>query len=81
MKSNVMKIDETLARITVELQDRRFVIESPYSDENILDTLLEMVAAISISATYSPDAVYESMIEYGKDRLGIKNDLLDEYDD
>ena len=56
--------DEVLTRITVEAYDKRYIVESPYADSNILGNLLDMVYVISRMATYSEDTILRAMQDF-----------------
>lgn len=56
--------DEVLTRIIVEAYDKRYIVESPYSDSNILGNLLDMVYVISRMATYSEDTILRAMEDF-----------------
>ena len=60
--------DETLTRITVENYDKRYIVESPYSDGNLIETLPELVYSILLMAGYHPDTINQELVELAKEK-------------
>lgn len=65
--------DEVLTRITVEAYDKRYIVESPFSDSNILRDLLDMVYVISLMATYADVTILREMKEFLEEH-GLKEE-------
>lgn len=65
--------DEVLNRITVEHYDRRYIVESPYSDGNIIEDLPELVYSILLMAGYHPDTINKELVELAIEK-GYKTD-------
>ena len=55
---------DTLTRVTVEQYEKRYIIESPYSDENALETLIRCVAAAAVACSWSKEQVLDAMQDY-----------------
>lgn len=62
------RTDETLTRITVENYDKRYIVESPYSDGNLIETLPELVYSILLMAGYHPDTINQEFVELAKEK-------------
>ena len=60
--------DEVLTRITVEQYDKRYIVESPYSDGSIIDDLPELVYDILLMCGYSKDSVNQAFVELAEER-------------
>lgn len=65
--------DDVLTRIVVEHYDKRYIVESPYSDGNIIEDLPELVYNILLMCGYSQDAVNQALVELAEER-GYKPD-------
>lgn len=71
--------DETLTRITVEHYDKRYIVESPYSDGNLIEDLPELVYSILLMVGYQPDTINQELVELAREK-GYKEDEGDEED-
>jgi hypothetical protein len=60
--------DEVLTRITVEHYDKRYIVESPYSDGNLIEELPELVYSILLMAGYHPDTITMELVELAKEK-------------
>ena len=60
--------DEVLTRITVEHYDKRYIVESPYSDGNLIEELPELVYSILLMAGYHPDTINRELVELAKEK-------------
>lgn len=60
--------DETLTRITVEHYDKRYIVESPYSDGNLIEELPELVYSILLMAGYHPDTINQELVELAREK-------------
>lgn len=65
--------DETLTRITVENYDKRYIVESPYSDGNLIEELPELVYSILLMVGYQPDTINQELVELAREK-GYKED-------
>ena len=65
--------DDVLTRITVEHYDKRYIVESPYSDGNIIEDLPELVYDILLMCGYSQDTVNQALVELAEEG-GYKRD-------
>ncbi len=65
---------ETRTRVIVEYLDKRYIVESPYSDCDTLEELFKMVLAIGVLQTYTEEMVLEMMKEFAEDRLPAKEE-------
>lgn len=65
--------DEVLTRITVEHYDKRYIVESPYSDGNIIEDLPELVYDILLMCGYHPDTINKELVELAEEK-GYKQD-------
>ena len=65
--------DEVLTRITVEHYDKRYIVESPYSDGNLIEELPELVYSILLMAGYHPDTINRELVELAREK-GYKED-------
>ena len=66
--------DEVLTRITVELYDKRYIVESPYSDGNLIEDLPELVYDILLMVGYQQDTVNKALVELAEERGFIRED-------
>lgn len=66
--------DEVLTRITVEHYDKRYIVESPYSDGNLIEDLPELVYGILLMAGYHPDTINKTLVELAEERGFIRED-------
>ena len=71
------KEDDVRTRITVEQYDKRYIIESPYSDGNIIEILPDLVYDILLMCGYTKDTINKAFIELAQER-GYKFDGIDE---
>ena len=55
--------DEVLNRIVVEHYDKRYIVESPYSDGNLIEDLPELVYDILLMVGYHPDTINKEFVE------------------
>ena len=69
--------DDVRTRITVEQYDKRYIIESPYSDTNIIEELPDLVYDILLMSGYTKDTINQAFIELAQER-GYKFDGIDE---
>lgn len=60
--------DDVLSRIIVEHYDKRYIVESPYSDTQPLETLLDLTYSILLATGYTRDAINESLVELAEER-------------
>lgn len=67
------KGEEVLTRIVIEHYDKRYVVETPYSDSNLLDDLLDLTYAALLAAGYQKESINDSLVELAEAR-GYKND-------
>ena len=65
--------DEVLNRIVVEHYDKRYIVESPYSDGNIIEDLPELMYSILLMCGYSQDVINQALVELAEER-GYKQD-------
>lgn len=65
--------DEVLTRITVEHYDKRYIVESPYSDGNLIEDLPELVYGILLMTGYHPDTINRTLVELAEEK-GFKRD-------
>ena len=65
--------DEVLNRIVVEHYDKRYIVESPYSDGNLIEDLPELVYDILLMVGYHPDTINRELVELAKEK-GYKED-------
>ena len=71
------KEDDVRTRITVEQYDKRYIIESPYSDGNIIEELPDLVYDILLMSGYTKDTINQAFVELAQER-GYKFDGIDE---
>ena len=60
--------DEVLNRIVVEHYDKRYIVESPYSDGNIIEDLPELVYDILLMCGYHPETINKELVELATER-------------
>ena len=65
--------DEVLTRITVEQYDKRYIVESPYSDGNLIEDLPELVYDILLMVGYQQDTVNMALVELAEEK-GFKRE-------
>ena len=65
--------NEVLTRITVEHYDKRYIVESPYSDGNLIEDLPELVYGILLMAGYHPDTINRTLVELAEEK-GFKRE-------
>ena len=59
---------DVLNRITVEHYDKRYIVESPYSDGNIIEDLTDLMYRILLMAGYSVDAINQSLVSLAEEK-------------
>lgn len=72
--------DETLTRIIVEHYDKRYIVETPYSDGNLIEELPELVYSILLMAGYNPDTINQELVELAREK-GYKTEEEEGYDE
>ena len=65
--------DEVRTRITVEHYDKRYIVESPYSDGNLIEDLPELVYDILLMIGYQPDTINKELVELAEEK-GFKRE-------
>ncbi len=65
--------DEVLTRITVEQYDKRYIVESPYSDGNLIEDLPELVYDILLMVGYQQDTINKALVELAEEK-GFKRE-------
>ena len=60
--------NEVLTRITVEHYDKRYIVESPYSDGNLIEELPELVYDILLMIGYHPDTINKELVELAEEK-------------
>lgn len=65
--------DDVLTRIVVEHYDKRYIVESPYSDGNLIEDLPELVYDILLMVGYHPDTINKELVELAEEK-GYKQD-------
>lgn len=65
--------DEVRTRITVEHYDKRYIVESPYSDGNLIEDLPELVYDILLMIGYHPDTINKELVELAEEK-GFKRE-------
>ena len=60
--------DEVLTRITVEHYDKRYIVESTYSDGNLIEELPELVYDILLMIGYQPDTINKELVELAEEK-------------
>lgn len=65
--------NEVLTRITVEHYDKRYIVESPYSDGNLIEDLPELVYDILLMIGYQPDTINKELVELAEEK-GFKRE-------
>ena len=60
--------DEVRTRITVEHYDKRYIVESPYSDGNLIEDLPELVYDILLMIGYQPDTINKELVELAEEK-------------
>ena len=66
--------DEVLTRITIEQYDKRYIVESPYSDGNLIEDLPELVYDILLMVGYQQDTINKALVELAEERGFIRED-------
>ena len=66
--------DEVLTMITVEHYDKRYIVESPYSDGNLIEDLPELVYDILLMVGYQQDTVNKALVELAEERGFTRED-------
>ena len=65
--------DEVLNRIIVEHYDKRYIVESPYSDGNLIEDLPNLLYSILLMVGYHPDTINRELVELAREK-GYKED-------
>ena len=65
--------DEVLTRITVEHYDKRYIVETPYSDSNLIEELPDLLYSILLMVGYQPDTINQALVELAEEK-GYKKD-------
>ena len=65
--------DEVLNRITVEHYDKRYIVESPYSDGNIIEDLTQLMYNILLMVGYQPETINDYLVELAEEK-GYKSE-------
>lgn len=65
--------DEVLNRIIVEHYDKRYIVESPYSDGNIIEDLTQLMYNILLMVGYQPETINDHLVELAEER-GYKSE-------
>ena len=60
--------DEVLNRIVVEHYDKRYIVESPYSDGNIIEDLPELMYSILLMMGYHKDTINKELVELATEK-------------
>ena len=68
--------DDVLNRIIVEHYDKRYIVESPYSDGNLIEELPELVYSILLMVGYHPDTINKALVELAEEK-GYRQDEED----
>ena len=68
--------DEVLNRIIVEHYDKRYIVESPYSDGNLIEDLPDLTYRILIMLGYHPDTINKAFVELAEE-VGYNNEKED----
>jgi len=67
------KGEEVLTRIVIEHYDKRYVVETPYSDSNLLEDLVDLTYSALLAAGYHKDSINQAFVELAEER-GYKKD-------
>lgn len=59
--------DKVLTRITVEHYDKRYIVESPYSDGDVIGDLLDLLYRILLMVTYTEDTINRALVEFAEE--------------
>lgn len=70
--------EQVLTRITLEQYDKRYIVESPYSDENMLETLIDLSYSALLAAGYNQEAINNSLVSFAKEKGYKEDDDVDE---
>lgn len=65
--------NEVLTRIIVEQYDKRYIIESPYSDECILTELTNLMYSVLLATGYQQNTINQTLIGLAREH-GYKED-------
>lgn len=60
--------DEVLTRIVIEHYDKRYIVETPYSDSNLLEDLLNLTYSALLAAGYHQDTINRSLVEMAEEK-------------
>lgn len=60
--------NEVLTRITVEHYDKRYIVESPYSDGNLIEDLPALVYDILLMIGYQPDTINKELVALAEEK-------------
>ena len=59
---------ETLTRIVIEHYDKRYILETPYSDSNLLEDLLSLTYNALLAAGYHQDTINQALVEMAEEK-------------
>ena len=62
------KGEEVLTRIVIEHYDKRYIVETPYSDFTLLEDLLDLTYTALLATGYHKDTIIESFVEFAEER-------------
>ena len=62
------KGEETLTRIILEHYDKRYIVETPYSDSNLLEDLLDLTYTALLAVGYHQNAITDAMKEFVEEK-------------
>lgn len=62
------KGEEVRTRIIIEQYDKRYIVETPYSDSNLLEDLIDLTYTALLAAGYHKDNVIDALKEFVEER-------------
>jgi hypothetical protein len=65
--------EQVLTRIILEHCDKRYILETPYSDSAPLEDLLDLAYAALLAAGYHQDTIDNALVELAEEK-GYKRD-------
>ena len=65
--------EQVLTRIILEHYDKRYILETPYSDSAPLEDLLDLAYAALLAAGYHQDTINNALVELAEEK-GYKRD-------
>lgn len=65
--------EQVLTRIILEHYDKRYILETPYSDSAPLEDLLDLTYAALLAAGYHQDTINNALVELAEEK-GYKRD-------